>query len=328
MMNYRQWAYGVASRYGLLILILMVTVAVANILAPNVLSPQNLSTMVTFGVEIGLMAFGETFVILGGGGGIDLSVGSMFALSQVIAGVLAGRHFNLWLAVVASLLSGATMGWFNGWVITRLRVPAIITTLATMYAYSGIALLLSGGIDISRFPNSYAIFGQGTIFGVPFQFLAIYVPAAAILWFVLTKTLYGQYVYLTGTNQLAATLSGIDVKRVRHWAYVVTGLLSAIAAIVNSSRLATARPDAGGTANLAAITIAVLGGTSIFGGKGSLGGTCLATLVITLLSYSCSLANINSVIETGVVGLLLVVVMLGQNVLTRAIERRGGSIGG
>ena len=306
-----------ADQYGLLALVLLVSVSVANAISPGILSLGNFSAMTTFGVEIGLLAFGETVIILGGGGGIDLSVGSMFAVSQVVVAVLVEQGADLWLAVGAGIASGLIMGSINGWLVTRVRIPAIITTLATMYAYSGTALLLTNGIDISNFPAAFNVFGQGIVLGLPFQFVAIYVPVAIILWFALTKTLYGYRLYLTGTNQTAAILSGIDVNRVRMGAYVLTGLLCSLAGIIDASRLATARPDAGLSANLEAITIAVLGGTSIFGGRGTIGGTVMATLVITLLGYSFSLANINSVIETGTVGLILIAVVLGQHFVRR-----------
>lgn len=311
----------ILSQYGVLVIILILAVVVANIVYPGATSLGNLSAMSTFGVETGLMAFGEFLIILGGGGGIDLSVGSIFALSEIITAILVGHGVNMWLAVVGALLGGITMGLINGFLVSRLKVPAIITTLATMYGYSGIALLLSNGIDISNFPNLYAIFGQGVMFGIPFQLIAIYIPIGIILWFLVTKSIYGYKLYLTGTNELAARLSGINVSNIRLWAYAITGFLCAVAAIINSSRLVTARPDAGGTANLAAITIAVLGGTSIFGGRGSILGTFLATVVITLVGYSFSLANINAVVQTGVIGGILIVVMLLQNYLGNWMSR-------
>lgn len=311
----------VVSQYGVLLIILILAIIFANIIYPGATNSNNLASMSTFGVEIGLMAFGESIVILGGGGGIDLSVGSIFALSQIIVAVLIGHGLNMWLAILVALIAGVIMGAINGLLVTKLRVPAIIATLATMYGFSGIAMVISNGTDISDFPRNYAIFGQGLVGGIPFQVVFVYLPAAIILWYLITRTIYGYKLYLSGTNELAARLSGINVGNVRTWAYVITGLLCAIAAIISSSRLVTAQPDAGGTANLEAITISVLGGTSIFGGRGSVMGTFLATVVITLIEYSFDLANINSVIETGVIGILLVLVMLLQNYLGKWMGR-------
>lgn len=308
-------------QYGVLLTILILAIIVANILFPGATSPSNLASMSTFGVEIGLMAFGQSIVILGGGGGIDLSVGSIFALSQIIIAVLIGHGLNMWLAILFALVAGIIMGAINGVLVTKFRVPAIIATLATMYGFSGLALVISHGIDISNFPSNYAVFGQGLLGGIPFQLIAIYVPVGLLLWFLITRTIYGYKLYLTGTNELAARLSGINVGNIRVWAYVITGLLCAIAAVISSSRLVTAQPDAGSTANLEAITIAVLGGTSIFGGRGSVMGTFLATVVITLIGYSFGLANINSVVETGTIGVILILVMLLQNYLGKWMGR-------
>lgn len=300
------------SSYAMLAILVILSMAAMTALNPRFLLPGNLLAMTTFGVEIGLMTLGEAMVILGGGGGIDLSVGAIYALSEVIIGVLVRSGVGVFLAVGCGLAAGILMGMFNGTVITRLRIPAIITTLATMYAFYGIALLLTGGIDISPFPKSYYFLGQATVAGIPFQLLAVYVPAVLAVAYVVGRTRYGRNLYYVGTNELAAWLSGISVPRTRWWTYVVTGGLSAVAGVINSSRLITARPDAGQTANLEAITIAVLGGVSIFGGRGSVAGVVLATLVITVLRYGLSLANVNSVWQTGVVGMILILSVLGQ----------------
>lgn len=300
------------SRYGVLFAILLVVLAVTESITPAVLAPSNLAGMSVFGVEVGLLALGETVVILGGGGGIDLSVGAMLAVSQVVLGVLFQAHVNVWIAALAALLAGVAMGTINGLFITVLGIPAILVTLATLYAYQGIALVLAKGVDISGFPPSFGILGQSRVLGIPFQLLVIYLPTAALLWYAISRSLYGYRVRLSGTNATAAFLSGINVGRTRFKGYVIAGLLSSMAAVIQTSRVVTARPDAGATANLAAITIAVLGGTSIFGGEGTVGGTVLATLVIALLSYSFALANINSVLETGIVGLILIVAIAGQ----------------
>lgn len=309
----------VGASYGVLVGVFLLTLAVAVVVQPQIVALNNVSSILTFDVEIGLIALGETMIILGGGGGIDLSVGGIYAVSQVIVGLLAQDRVNIWLSISAGLAGGGAMGALNGFLVTRIRVPAIITTLATMYAFDGIALLLTNGIDISAFPNSYNVIGQGLVWGLPVQFLFIYLPILIALWFVLSRTVYGHQLYLTGTNQLAAALSGINVKRIRFFAYTVTGLLVAVAGIVNSSRLVTARPDAGATANLEAITIAVLGGTSIFGGRGTVWGTAIATLVMTLIGYSFSLANVNSVIETGAIGAVLIVVILLQEFVRKRL---------
>jgi ribose/xylose/arabinose/galactoside ABC-type transport system permease subunit len=306
-----KWRSFLASQ-GWLFGMFLVIVAVSWALAPASLSVTGISAMSVYGVEIGLIAFGEMLVILSGGGGIDLSVGSMFALSQVLLGVLVLHHLSLALAMVIALASGMAMGLVNGLIVTALGIPAIIVTLATMYAYGGLALVLTHGIDISPFPPSFDFIGQGLVLGLPFQLVAIYAPVAVLIALILYRTAYGWNLQLVGTNALAAQYSGVSVMKTRLATYASAGVLSAMAGIIDASRLVTARPDAGGTANLAAITIAVLGGTKLEGGQGSIAGTALATLAITWLSYSFGLANINSVYQEGAVGLVLLLTILAQ----------------
>lgn len=295
-----------------LIVVFLASVVLSAVMAPASISFQGISAMSVYGVEIGIIAFGEMLVIMSGGGGIDLSVGSMFALSQVILGVSIMHGLSLPLALLVSILSGVMMGLINGLVVTALGIPAIIVTLASMYVYSGIALLLTHGVDISPFPATFNFIGQGLVLGMPFQLLAIYIPTAFIVFIVLRQTAYGWNLRLVGTNAMAAQYSGISVNKIRLAAYATAGLLSAMAGIIDASRLITARPDAGSTANLAAITIAVLGGTKLQGGEGTVGGTVLATLAITWISYSFGLANINSVYEEGAVGIVLLLTIAAQ----------------
>jgi ribose/xylose/arabinose/galactoside ABC-type transport system permease subunit len=301
------------NQYVALIILIVIVVVAANIVYPGATSIDNIYSMSTFGVEIGLIALGMTLVIMAGGGGIDLSVGSNYALTQIIAAKLMVDGVNMWAAVGIAILSGLIMGFINGYMVTKLRIPAIIATLATMYVFNGAALLLSNGMNIAGMTEDFAIFGQGVLFGIPFQFIAIYLPALIILAYLLGRSLFGYQLYLTGTNDVSAKLAGINTDRIRLITYMITGLLCAIAGIIGSSRLLTARPDAGDIMNLQAVTIAVLGGASIFGGRGTMIGTFLSTIVITLLAYICNLVNINSVMQTGVIGVILIAITLGQN---------------
>jgi ribose/xylose/arabinose/galactoside ABC-type transport system permease subunit len=301
------------NQYLALIILIIIVVVVANILYPGATSLDNIYSMSTFGVEIGLVALGMTLVIMAGGGGIDLSVGAMYALTQILAAKLMVDGVGMWPAVGVAVLSGLLMGFLNGYMITKLRIPAIIATLATMYVFNGAALLVSNGMNIAGMPADFAIFGQGILFGIPFQFIAIYLPALIIIGYLLSRSLFGYQLYLTGTNDVSAKLAGINTDRIRLITYMITGLLCAIAGIIGSSRLLTARPDAGDIMNLQAITIAVLGGASIFGGRGTMIGTFLSTIVITLLAYICNLININAVMQTGAIGIILIVITLGQN---------------
>ncbi|WP_020374190.1 ABC transporter permease [Sulfobacillus thermosulfidooxidans] len=295
-----------------LAIIMLAVIVLSVFIAPAALSLQGMSSMSVYGVEIGLVAFGEMMVILSGNGGIDLSVGAMFALSQVILGVLVMHGLDVWEALFVVMVAGGILGLLNGVLVTLMKIPAIIATLGTMYVYGGIALVLTHGIDISPFPTSFDLIGQGLIAGWPVQLILIYIPVAVVLALLLSRTAFGWKLYLVGTNATAAMLNGISVTQTRLITYAITGLLCSIAAIIDASRLVTARPDAGSTMNLAAITIAVLGGTKLQGGEGRISGTILATLAITWLSYSFGLANINSVYESGTVGIVLLLAIAAQ----------------
>ncbi|MGG3467291.1 ABC transporter permease [Neobacillus pocheonensis] len=301
------------NQYSSLIGLIILIVVVSNIVFPGATSLENIASMSMFGVEVGLIALGSALIILGGNGGIDLSVGAIYALTQIIVAQLMVHGVNMWLSVLVGLIAGLLLGGINGYIVTKVGIPAIITTLATMYAYNGIGLIFSNGVNISNLPKEYAIFGQGILWGVPFQLIAVYLPALLIFWYLISRSVYGYQLYLTGTNDSSARLSGINTDRIRLAAYMITGLLSGMAGIIGSSRLLTARPDGGDILNLQAITIAVLGGTSIFGGRGTVIGTFLATIVITMISYIYNLVNINSVIQTGTIGLILILVTLSQN---------------
>lgn len=310
----------------LLLILAILTLIGFTIANPTILSGANLASMAVFGVELGIIAFGQTLVICGGNTGIDLSVGATMALSQVILGLLL--HYGVpWpIAILAALVTGIILGGINAISICRFRISAIIATLATLFAYNGLALVLTGGINIDLTKSSpfFLAIGQSTIFGIPFQLLILYLPLLAIFAYVQHGTSFGRALYLTGTNDRAARLAGVRIARIRGLTYIVTGLTASIAAVINASRLGTAQPDAGAQANLISIAIVVLGGTAIFGGTGSVIGTAMATIVIAIVDYGLSYNNFNPIFQAGVIGVALVTVILVENpiIAWRARTRR------
>ena len=234
------------ARYGMLLAVLAVVIVLGEVIAPATLAPSNLATMTTFGVPLGLMAFGEALVILGGGGAIDLSIGGVYPLAPVVAALLMGHHVAEWLGVLAALGVGIAGGIVNGLVVVGLGIPAIIVTLGTLYGYSGLAEVIANGVNLTSFPARFGYIGQGAVGGVPYQFLVIYLPIAIIVWYIASRSLYAYRIRLAGTNPVAAYLSGVNVRAVRFKAYVISGLLAAIAGIVESSLIMTASPTAGG----------------------------------------------------------------------------------
>jgi ribose/xylose/arabinose/galactoside ABC-type transport system permease subunit len=187
--------------------------------------------------------------------------------------------------------------------------------LATLFAYSGLALVLTGGIniDLTKSPQAFLAIGQSHVAGVPFQLLCLYLPMLAAFIYTQHATRFGRALYLAGANTLAADLAGLRVARLRATAYVVTGLVSGIAGIIDAAWLGTARPDAAADANLISIAIVVLGGTGIIGGTGSVIGTALASIVIAIIDYGLSYSNFNPIYQAGIIGIALIATILIEN---------------
>jgi ribose/xylose/arabinose/galactoside ABC-type transport system permease subunit len=305
------WARGLrfiaSARNVLLLALLVVMCAYFSLAVPSFFSGYNIYTVVQAGVTIGLLAIGETIVILSGGGGIDLSVGSMLSLSGMVMGVLNIVYgVNIWVALAAAIATGLVLGAVNGFLVSVARIPPLIVTLATFYGYASIALQPTNTKPLpdatqpnlpQSFPQSFITIGNGNAQaipwlswipkisgqGIPFQLLLIFIPVLLITAFVLRRTVAGRYLYGVGTNAQAARFAAINVWNVRFWAYVVSGLLAGIAGVVQAGLSASTTPDAGALLNLQAITIVVLGGVSVLGGEGGVLGVLLALLIVIFL---------------------------------------------
>ncbi len=276
-------------------------------LSPYFVRTDTITGILQFSSVIGLLGLGESLVILGGGGGIDLSVGATLSLVAVAIGFIMRAGATVWVAAVLGVGLAAGLGAANGVLVTMLGIPPLVATLATLYAYGGLAVALTQGVPIAGFPPAFAVLGQTTILGIPLQVLLFLLPAYVGLHFMLNYTPFGRHIYLVGDNEGAARLVGVPVERTRLVLYTVSGLLAGLGAVIMNSWLLTARPDAGAGTELMAITIAVLGGFNIFGGEGSLTGAMLATLVIVTLQNGLQLANINQIWQLGLIGTLLIV---------------------
>jgi ribose/xylose/arabinose/galactoside ABC-type transport system permease subunit len=194
-----------------------------------------------------------------------------------------------------------------------------------MWTYGALALVITGGVPISGYPESFAFIGQGTILGIPAQIFLIVVPAFLILHFLASRTRFGRWIYLLGVNDKAAHFAGVPVTRVRFILYTLSGLLSGLGAVIMTSWLMAARPDIGRGMELEAITVAVLGGIYIFGGVGNLGGTMLAVLIVTMIANGLQLANINTIWQLAALGfVLLSAVSINQLIVERTGKVRGG----
>jgi rhamnose transport system permease protein len=302
----------------LLLFLLLAEMALMQSLSPLFLSPDNLIEVVRQSAEIGLIALAMTLVIITAG--IDLSVGSIVGLSIIMMGMLwEDAGLPLWVAVLLALLTGTLLGGFNGTLITLIGIPPLIVTLATMAGFRGIALGMSQARSIRNFPEGFLHLGQGYAVGIPVQVWILAV-AALLFHLALTRTAWGRSVFGIGANEAAARLSGVPVNRVKLQVYMLSGFMSALAAVIYAAHVSVAKPDAGLGFELTAITAVVLGGTAVSGGEGGVLGTLIALLMVGFLRSGLTLARVPSEAQDMMVGLLLVLVVA----VDRWSRRTGG----
>ncbi|MBI2422916.1 MAG: ABC transporter permease [Candidatus Hydrogenedentes bacterium] len=283
---------------------------------PGFASVESLIAVLNQSAVLGIMAVGMTFVIITGG--IDLSVGSIVALSGVLCAMIVqwgGSPAWLWLIVGmgAALLSGAAAGAVAGALVTRFAIPPFIATLALMSSLRGLANLITDGKPISDLPDSYMYLGRHHLVpGLPLSVLLILgiIVAGAI---ALNHTRFGRQVLAIGGNEEAARLSGVPVRRVKFFVYLICGVLSALAGVILSSRLGSGSPKVGVADELAVIAAVVVGGTSLSGGRGSIGGTLVGLLVVAVLNSGLTWIGVETFGQQVVLGL----VILGAVMLDR-----------
>jgi len=277
------------------------------ILTPHFLTVANALNVMEQTSINAIVAIGMTFVIISGG--IDLSVGSLVAVSGVVLASALKAGWSIPLAIAAGLGVGAATGLLNGLVIAFGRLPPFIMTLGMMSVARGAALLMTDGRPISGFDASFRSIATGRIVGVPAPIvltLALY----AIAHFVLSRTRFGRYVYGIGGNEEATRLSGVNVRFHKTMVYVVSGVMSAIAAMLLTARLNSAQPIAGIMYELDAIAAVVIGGTSLSGGEGHLGGTLIGALTMGVLRNGLNLLGVSSFLQQLVIGVVIIVAVL------------------
>jgi ribose/xylose/arabinose/galactoside ABC-type transport system permease subunit len=309
--------FGLLARFAPVIF-LLVLMGVFALLSPAFLKPLNLFNVMRQVSVYGLLAIGMTFVILTRG--IDLSVGSIVALSGLAAAIVAkgglesrfavgaateAQGYGWPLAMLTALAVGTGAGLIQGLAITRLKVPPFVVTLGGMSAFRGLALLLAGGGPISGFDDAYRFVGQGTIGPVPVPVI-IFLTAAAIAHVVLRYTRYGRRIYAIGGNPEAARLSGLAVERLTLSVYIIIGFLAGLGSFVLSARLNSAEAVAGIGYELTVIASVVIGGTSLFGGIGTIFGTVIGTILIGVLLNGLQLNNVSSYVQQVIIGVIIV----------------------
>jgi len=297
---------------GFLILLLFVEIIIFGSLNPKFFRISLLLNSVNDFLVIGVIALSVTFVIITGG--IDISAGAMIGLSSVVTGILWQEGgMNIWLACICAIFVGILCGMLNGYLVAYLRIQAMVATLGTSFLFSGIALVLMklSGVSayegISGFPQAFkSLMGGEMISGIP-NSIIIFLILIVLSSIILHRTKYGRYVFLTGINKNAAVYSGLNARLITASTYVLVGISASLAGILLSSYLNSSRSDFGAETTLSIITAVVLGGTAITGGKGSIFGTAVATIVIGLMKFGLQMARVPTQYTNIPTGILLIV---------------------
>lgn len=290
---------------------LVLIIIVLSMINPDFLSIGNIFNVLRQISINALMAFGMTFVILTGG--IDLSVGSILALSGALTAGMMAVGMSTWTAVLIGLIAGFIMGMVNGLLITKGKVAPFIATLATMTVFRGLTLVYTEGRPITGLNEDFAMIGKGYFFGIPMPVIWTII-SFAVLYIILKHTTFGRRVYALGSNEEATWLSGINTGRIKVMVYSISGFLAAFSGVILTSRLNSAQPTAGTAYELDAIAAVVLGGTSLSGGKGWIVGTLIGAMIIGVLDNGLNLLNVSSFYQQVVKGgVILLAVLLDRS---------------
>ncbi|MFT8412491.1 MAG: ribose ABC transporter permease [Schleiferilactobacillus perolens] len=293
------------------LLALIVLLVLVTALNRSFVQPSNLLNLLRQVSINALIAFGMTFVILTGG--IDLSVGSILALTGALSAWMINQGTPVWMAIVAGLLLGAIFGMVNGVLVAYGKAAPFIATLATMTIFRGATYVFTNGNPITggKMNESFLFqfMGRGYLFGIPFPII-IMIIAFAIWFIVLNKTAFGRKTYALGGNERAAYVAGVNTNKTTILIYVISGLMAALAGVILTSRLSSAQPDAGTSYEMDAIAAVVLGGTSLAGGKGRISGTLIGALIIGTLNNGMNLLGISSFYQQIVKGAVILIAVL------------------
>ncbi|MGR9145740.1 ABC transporter permease (plasmid) [Rhizobium leguminosarum] len=287
---------------------LIALMAVLSLTADNFLSTYNLSVVTRQAAFVGLVALGQTLVLLVGG--IDLSVGAAAGLSA-IAGSLMLTMFgvNPYLVVPLTMLFGMCLGFINGFFIAGLRLNPFIVTLATWEIFAGMTMVITKGYPIRPLGETFGYFGKGEILSVPIPVLLFILSGIFLIW-LLTQTKFGRNIFAVGGNRDAAVLVGIRAKFIEFMVFGMAGMFAALAGILFASRMDAGQPSVGEGWLMGAITAAILGGTSLRGGQGSIIGTMLGALLLTVLANGTVLLNVSGFWQRVIVGCVVLIAVL------------------
>ena len=292
------------------VIALIILMAVITIINSNFLTANNLLNLLLQVTSNALIAFGMTFVILTGG--IDLSVGSILALSSALTAGLLGSGMPVMLAILISLILGCILGMMNGLLISYGKLAPFIVTLATMTIFRGATLVYTNGNPITKGLSDTFLFqflGQGYIVGIPFPVIIMFI-VFIVLYVLLHKTAFGKSVYAIGGNEKAAYISGVKLNKVKIIIYSISGMMASISGLIITSRLSSAQPTAGASYEMDAIAAVVLGGTSLSGGKGRILGTLIGALIIGVLNNGLNIIGVSAFWQQVVKGVVILIAVL------------------
>jgi len=290
--------------------ILVLILIIATFLSDAFLTIDNILNVIRQVSIVAVIAAGMSFVILTGG--IDLSVGSIVAISGALSASALIKSNSVFLAIFIAVIVGIAFGLFNGLFITKGGIPPFIVTLATMVLARGCVLVFTNGGPIAVKSNAYKFIGKGYIFGMPFPIIILIIVFAAS-FLVLKYTKFGRSVFSIGGNREASRLSGINVKKTETIVYTISGLLCGITGVILTSRLGSAQPTAGTGYELDAIAAVILGGTSLAGGQGSVLPTVLGALILGVLDNILTLMNVNPFAADIVKGIVILLAVLADS---------------
>lgn len=290
---------------------LVLLVAGISIVSPEFRTLNNFFSLLRQSSINGLIAFGMTFVILTGG--IDLSVGSVLALTTVLTAGMITSGVPAGLAMILGVAIGAGLGLISGSLVTKGRLQPFIATLITMTVYRGLTMIVSKGKPISNLGDSFILklLGKGSLFNIPIPVIILII-MFLLFFFLLNKTTFGRRIYATGSNWRAANLAGVNVNKTKMIAYIISGTMSALSGLILLSRLNSAQPTLGNGYELDAIASVALGGTSMNGGRGKIYGTFIGVLIIAVLNNGLNILGVSSYYQDVIKGFVILIAVLSD----------------
>lgn len=313
-----------------LIVLLIAEFIIFGSMNPRFLNPFILMNSINNFIPVCIVSLFVTFVIITGG--MDIQAGSIMGLTSICVGVFWQKiGLNIWMAILLGFVVGALCGLFSGILIAYTKVQPMVITLGGSFLYSGLALVVPALAQvvsyqgITNFPSEFQSISNGNLFGIPNQ-VVVFIALTIIAYLILHRTKYGRKIFLIGVNRNTAEYSGIRSARVVMSTYIFSGIAASVAGVLLTSYLGTAKPDFGADLTLPIITAVVLGGTSIYGGKGNVFGTALAALIIGFMKFGLTLVGVNAQYQDIPVGILLIIslivnFLINGNILQKLIKK-------